>query len=177
MYQLVFKGQCSAGVEVAAARANVARVFKVNDAQLDRLFSGERVVIRNKLDAEAAGKYQSALAQQGIVVHIEAMAPPAAEPVPAGRTAAQSGPEVEPGQRLLVAGDRVDEVLAGSSLSLGRPGETLGVAREVVEPTFENLDSWSLAAAGELLVEASELPPVAVPDVSHLDLLPPGQRD
>lgn len=194
MYQLVFKGQCTAGVDVAVARANVAKVFKANDTQLDRMFSGERVIIRNKLDDDAAAKYQAALAKQGIVVHIEAMSPPADQPAPAAVQAPgqadtarpqphpeapakpAAGPSVEPGDRLPVAGERVDQLLAGSSLSLGRPGETLGHPREFEARTFANLDSWSLAPAGERLVEAEERPPVAVPDVSHLDVLPPGSQ-
>lgn len=198
MYQLVFKGQCAPGVEVGVARANVARVFKASDAQLDRMFSGERVVIRNKLDAEAAGKYQSALAKQGIVVHIEAMAPPAGEPPPtlkpdSGPTEPASapsrpepgtpvdsrlgsGPPVEPGDRLPVAGERVDQLLATSSLSLGPAGATLGPAQAVAQPTFEHMDSWSVAPAGERLVEAAAQPEPALPDLSHLAVLPPGQR-
>lgn len=189
MYQLVFKGQCAPGFDLATARANVAKVFKANDAQLERMFSGERVIIRNKLDGEAAGKYQGALAKQGIIVHIEAMAPPAAALAPAAaqepsRPAAPdpagakntAAPAVEPGDRLPVAGERVDELLAGSSLSLGRRGETLGQPREVAEPTFERLSSWSLAPVGERLVEAAPEPAAAVPDVSHLEVLPPGQQ-
>lgn len=193
MYQLVFKGQCTAGVEVSVARNNVAQVFKASEAQLDRMFSGERVIIRNKLDAEAAAKYQAALAKQGIVVHIEAMNPPSDEPAPAatpegtstrpaspppaGAARATAQPvAVEPGQRLPVAGERVDQVLAGSSLSLGPAGETLGQPRETEEPVFENLNKWSIAPAGERLVEPTEAIPTAVPDVSHLDLLPPGER-
>lgn len=187
MYQLVFKGQCTPGVDISTARANVAQAFKANQGQLDRMFSGERVVIRNKLDSEAAAKYQAALSRQGIVVHIEAMAPRASEPAPAVRAQAPqqplvdaavpppttpAGPLVEPGERLQVAGERVDQLLSGSSLSLGRPGEILGQPRQVVAPSFDSLSQWSLAPAGERLVESKSQPAAKVPDLSHLDLVP-----
>lgn len=201
MFQLVFKGQCQPGFAPETARANVAQVFKASQAQLERMFSGERVVIRNKLESDAAEKFKAALAKQGIVVHIEPMpgasstaTPPGAEadqrpapgrpvtPVPQGSPAKQqpaspvtAGVVVEPGERLSVAGERVDEVLAGSRLTLGRPGEMLGQPKKQETPVFHELESWSLAQPGARLVEPEEAPPVAVPDTSHLKVLPPGE--
>lgn len=193
MYQLVFRGQCVAGVAPETARANVAQVFKASQAQIDRMFSGERVVIRNKLDNEAAAKFQAALAKQGIVVDIEAMSAPGTAETPASGGAAKqaapapeqssnpatadrrAAPEAEPGERLPVAGDRVDELLAGSSLTLGRPGETLGQPRRHEAPVFHELGQWSLAPPGERLAEPSGKTAVTVPDTSHLTILPPGE--
>ncbi|QCF27356.1 hypothetical protein [Hydrocarboniclastica marina] len=201
MFQLVFKGQCQPGVAPETARANVAQVFKASQAQIERMFSGERVVIRNKLESDAAEKFKAALAKQGIVVHIEPMPGASSTATQAGAEAVQrpapgrpvaptqeygqakpqaagpatAGVVVEPGERLSVAGERVDEVLAGSRLTLGRPGETLGQPKEQEAPVFHELESWSLAQPGARLVEPEEAPPVAVPDTSHLKVLPPGE--
>ena len=47
MYQLVFKGELSPGVDQQTARANAMALFKATIAQVERMFSGQRVVIRN----------------------------------------------------------------------------------------------------------------------------------
>jgi len=64
--------------------------------------------------------------------------------------------EQEPGDRLPVAGEKVDTILAGSGLSLGKPGEQLGVINEEAPPVFEHLDDWTVAPPGEDLVENDE---------------------
>lgn len=188
MYQLVFTGQCTPGADASAVRENASQIFKTSPTQLERMFSGGRVIIRTKLDADAAARYQAALANKGMVVHIEPMTPQADAPAPASqpvkpRSASENssrtgwasvnpGPVVEPGERLPVAGERVDQLLAGSALTLGRPGEILGQSRAMKEPVFEHLDAWTVAAVGETLVEPAPKPKVAVPDISHLKVLP-----
>ena len=51
MYQLVFKGECTPGTDLETARNNARALFKASVEQLDRMFSGQPVVIRNKLEA------------------------------------------------------------------------------------------------------------------------------
>jgi hypothetical protein len=77
---------------------------------------------------------------------------------------------VEPGDRLPVAGEKVDSILAGSDLSLGAPGEQLGDTREEAAPVFDHLDEWSVAPPGEDLGDGEEKPEPPAPDVSHLTL-------
>ena len=87
MYQLVFRGECTPQTDEATARANAMALFKATVDQVDRMFSGQRVVIRNKLDEAQAGKYEAVLRKHGMIAHIEPMegtAPPprAASPAP-----------------------------------------------------------------------------------------------
>lgn len=189
MFQLVFKGECTPGIEVATARNNARTLFKASAEQIERMFSGQPVVIRNKLEAEQAEKYRAVLAKHGMVAYVQSM--PGAEPVrgdaptppPAPKSAptepapqqqpAKSGgetPAVEPGDRLSVAGDKVDTILAGSGLSLDPVGVTLAEHQEVEAPMFQHLDEWTLAPAGTDLGVERDLPPPVVPDVSHLSL-------
>ena len=177
MYQLVFRGEWEAGLDEQSARERARGLFKANDAQLEKMFSGERVVIRNRLDEATAHKYQAAMKKNGLVAHIEPMqqAGTAEQPEASrdeGRDTAPSGGNVpvEPGDRLPVAGEKVDSILAGSDLSLGAPGEQLGDTREEPEPVFENLEEWSVAAPGEDLGAGEEKPEPPAPDVSHLSL-------
>lgn len=184
MYQLVFRGEWEAGLDEASARERAGSLFKANEAQLEKMFSGSRVVIKNRLDEASALKYQAAMKKNGLVAHIEPMEQPApsGEGNDRGRESAGASPggasapsgsdsvPVEPGDRLPVAGDKVDTILAGSGLSLGSPGEQLGEAREEPEPVFEHLDDWSVAPPGEDLGPEKDEPEAPTPDVSHLSL-------
>ncbi|MFV8571927.1 hypothetical protein ACNQ6O_12045 [Marinobacter sp. SBS5] len=193
MFQLVFKGECTSGTDLNTARANAQALFKASVEQLDRMFSGQAVVIRNKLDQEQAEKYQAVLKKHGMVVYVQPMAeagrqtsaPPRqvvtkenAEGTPSAQEdktpipKATSGktPEVEPGDRLPVAGEKVDEILAGSGLSLDPVGVTLVQPQEVEAPMFEHLDEWSIAPPGSDLGVKRETPPPIVPDTSHISL-------
>lgn len=199
MYQLVFKGECAQGTDLKAARANAQALFKASLDQVDRMFSGQPVVIRNKLDEAQAEKYRQVLLKHGMVAYVQAMAgtqPAAGSPGQPARPEAQSAPRpepeparpapvnssgqqpprtggsrVEPGDRLPVAGDKVDSILADSGLALDPVGVTLAEQVEVAPPMFQHLDDWTLAPAGSDLGEKRDLPPPMVPDVSHLSLV------
>ena len=196
MYQLVFKGECTPGTAVEAARNNARSLFKASLEQVERMFSGQPVVIRNKLDEPQAEKYRAVLHKHGMVAYVEPMAgTPVAKasektqsdtsPAPAAATSAPTSeprpsekptgttrqlPATEPGERLHVAGEKVDDILAGSSLSLDPVGVTLMVHREVEPPMFQHLEDWTLAPPGSELGVKRDLPPPLVPDVSHLSL-------
>ncbi|MAA66454.1 MAG: hypothetical protein CL581_16985 [Alteromonadaceae bacterium] len=181
MYQLVFRGECTPQTDEATARANAMALFKATVDQVDRMFSGQRVVIRNKLDEAQAGKYEAVLRKHGMIAHIEPMegtAPPprAASPAPTtpqAPAASESSSQVpvEPGDRLQVAGEKVDAILSGSSLRVEQAHDRLTEERHVDAPMFQHLDEWTLAPAGSTLVEKKEEIPTAVPDISHLSLV------
>ena len=184
MFQLVFKGECQPGTDPTAARANARALFKASPEQVERMFSGAPVVIRNKLEEAQAEKYRAVLKKHGMVAYVQAMpgATPALatpEPAPAADTGrsvepAQARkpepPTTEPGERLPVAGDKVDDILAGSGLGLDPVGVTLAQPSEVSPPMFQHLEEWTLAPAGTDLGVERDLPPPPVPDVSHLSL-------
>lgn len=194
MFQLVFKGECVPGTDLETARSNARNLFKASLEQVDRMFSGQPVVIRNKLEEVQAEKYRAVLKKHGMVAYVQPMAEaqtPAAtgsrpspepsqpsqpsQPAPAARpeptpAANRQVPEREPGDRLPVAGEKVDDILSGSGLSLDPVGVTLAEQTEVEAPMFQHLDEWSLAPAGSDLGVKRDLPPPMVPDVSHLSL-------
>ncbi|OAN87919.1 hypothetical protein A8B84_14340 [Marinobacter sp. EhC06] len=192
MFQLVFKGECVPGTDLETARNNARTLFKASLDQVDRMFSGQPVVIRNKLEEVQAEKYRAVLKKHGMVAYVQPMgeARPAAgaaaqprpsapanqprqQPEPASRPAEEKRsevPETEPGDRLPVAGDKVDTILSGSGLSLDPVGVTLAEKTEVEPPMFQHLEEWSLAPPGSDLGVERDLPPPVIPDVSHLSL-------
>ena len=186
MFQLIFKGECAAGTAPAAARNSARQLFKASDAQLDRMFNGQPVVIRNDLDQAQAEKYRAVLQKHGMRTYVQAMAAaparststpkPVARPAPQGQ---QQSAKVDSKGGLPIAGERTDAVLAGSSLTLDPPGVTLAKPRPVQPRHFENLGAWSVAPSGSNIGSKEELPPPTVPDTSHLELqpLPPVESD
>ncbi|ONF44769.1 hypothetical protein BTO32_03230 [Marinobacter lutaoensis] len=190
MYQLVFKGECVPGTDVQVARNNARALFKASVEQVERMFSGQPVVLRNKLEQAQAEKYRAVLNRHGLVAYVQPMPgsepptrPEPVQPRPAALGAASAepasqapddvpaAPEVEPGERLPVAGDKVDSILAGSHLRLDPVGVTLVEPRTVEEPMFQHLEAWSLAPAGSDLGVSRPTPPPIVPDTSHLSLV------
>lgn len=206
MYQLVFQGECTPGTDQQSARANARALFKASVDQVERMFSGKRVVIRNKLDQEQAEKYVAVLHKHGMVAYAEPMSAAGETPEPATRSARPTpeassrpapahakptpaptepqpaptatataddtggGVKVEPGDRPNVAGEKVDSILAHSSLQVAPAHDRLSETREVEAPMFEHLDDWTIAPAGSTLVEQREEIPPVVPDISHLSL-------
>ncbi|MGO1463360.1 MAG: hypothetical protein ACTHYN_14900 [Marinobacter sp.] len=189
MFQLVFKGECVPGTDMATARNNARALFKASVEQIARMFSGSPVVIRNKLEQEQAEKYRAVLNKHGMVAYVQPMpgsqSPTKPAPAPAAQAVSKKpdrapvvaspepdagGLKVEPGDRLRVAGDKVDDILAGSALGLDPVGVALARPVKTEEPMFQHLDDWSLAPAGTDLGVKRDLPPPVVPDVSHLSL-------
>ncbi len=204
MFQLVFRGECTPGTDPATARSNAKNLFKATVEQVDRMFSGQPVVIRNKLEEVQAEKYRAVLQKHGMVAYVQPMEgaapPPPSRPAPGTEPRAQAQPEqapaqtapeqaasaaakpassvaVEPGDRLPVAGEKVDSILSGSGLTLDPVGVTLEEHREAPAPMFQHLDDWTLAPPGTELGVKRDLPPPVVPDVSHLSLADEDRTD
>lgn len=191
MFQLIFKGECVAGADIALARSSAHQLFKASDAQLDRMFSGKPVVIRNRLQQAEAEKYRILLHKHGMRAYVQAMAPaqsskqrqsqltssalqPVAASRPPLRQQAQDSPVVGHAHSsgLSIAGERTDAVLAGSGLALDPAGVTLIESTPVKAPNFDHLDAWSLAPSGSDIGSIEDLPPPIVPDTSHLTVVP-----
>lgn len=75
-YELAFYGKLVEGHDLQQTKEQIALLFKTGIDQVERMFAGHRVVIRNKLDAETAKKYLSALLKRGAECQIERMGQP-----------------------------------------------------------------------------------------------------
>ncbi len=104
--ELVFQGELVEGFTLVQVRANMAKLFRATDAQLDRMFSGRPVVLKNGLDAAMAEKFRQIIGKQGAIVHIrrqgeplptaKAQSPAAATPSAPASTASSAA--VKPGE-------------------------------------------------------------------------------
>lgn len=72
-FELAFYGKIVEGASLDKVKENIAQLFKANNEQVARMFTGNRVVIRNKLDEETALKYISAMEKRGAICQVELM--------------------------------------------------------------------------------------------------------
>ena len=172
-FAVVFSGRIVDGADPQRVRENLARLFKVDAAKVDLMFSGKPVLIKKDIDEAKARSYQAALWKAGAVV--ELVAAPAktasdsdkaasnqagtAEPMP---TPAQAGPPVAPPPPV------------APNLTIAEVGTTL-VEQNVVAPVDFDTTQFDLAEVGSTLVEYETVPTPDF-DTTGLELAPPGAQ-
>jgi hypothetical protein len=77
-YEIVFRGELLPGFALDSVKPALAKLFSADPEQIQKLFSGKRVVIKTGLDAEAVQKYQQALKNTGLYVEINPLLAPTA---------------------------------------------------------------------------------------------------
>jgi hypothetical protein len=165
-FAVVFKGKIVAGADPAVVRENLARLFKINPAKVEAMFSGKPVLIKKDLDRAKAETYELALSKAGAIV--ELMATPAAAAAAPAETpsaahasdnAAQSPTPPPPPPK-------------APDLTIAEPGVTL-VEHEPVPPAEFDTSQFDLAEVGATLTEAKTVTPPEF-DTSGMTLDPPG---
>jgi hypothetical protein len=71
LFDVVFFGILQSGKERDVVMQNMAQLFKTDTAKLEPYFAGGRKVIKGKVNAETAEKYQAVLENAGLVIKIE----------------------------------------------------------------------------------------------------------
>lgn len=188
-YELAFYGKLVEGSTLQQTKEQVAQLFKTGVEQIEKMFTGNRVVIRNKLDQETAMKYIVALKKRGAICQVEKMgelgiavnfeeaSTNSATPVPdAAANAIQTEKTSTKASMSLtglpIVGDKVDEILRAANFDLAPVGSRLEEEKKVTPVELDALDNVSLAPVGSQLVETKEPLPVSVPDTSHIQLAP-----
>ena len=69
-FQIVFDGQLVEGADPAQVKANIAKLFKMEVAKVEPLFSGRPTVVKRGLDDASAQKYRIAFERAGAVATI-----------------------------------------------------------------------------------------------------------
>jgi len=199
-YAVIFQGRIADGADAAAVRANMAKLFKADEARIEKMFSGQKVVIKKGLDAETASKYKAALGKAGALVEIvdlvamaaakaaasasaaaqqETSAPlPAAAAEPAVQTsaspesaAASAPPPADPPQ-IVPAAFADGQTPEALETSMADPGEILVEYQRVEAPDIAT-DHLTVADVVETLAEHTP-PPEPEYDLSSLTLDEPG---
>ncbi len=176
-FEVVFHGQARPGVDAAQARARIGQLFQVDGRQLDVLFSGRRIVIKQGLDESAANKYCQAIERAGALCEIHpvgagqaASETPASAAAPAASAAApvsvsSAGPE--PRDEYMAAFVDVE----APNLPLAELGADMQESYRDYAPLDLDLSAFSLAEVGSDLEQLPRETPPAAPDTSHLRVI------
>lgn len=192
LYAIVFRGQLQAGADAAEVRANFAKLFNIDAARVEQMFSGQAVIIKKGLDLLAADKYKAALATAGARVEVvdvptAGAAPAKAPPAPVAQAAASNPPRaITPAGNAEPAVSRqLDPALARSAppaalrgtpsaldTTLAESGAVLVDAVHVAAPVIAT-EHLSMAEAGVRIVDYTP-PPAPHYDLAQLTLAEPG---
>lgn len=147
LFNIVFQGEFVKGVNESAVKANVGKLFGVDEKQLAVIFSGKRVVLKKQIASSMAIKYRGKLKQAGIVTSIE----------PVSNEAVASGMETP----------QTVTAESNTEASNAAPASSAELANEGVD--------WSIAPVGVQMSEAVDKNRIpAAPDVSHISVAPVG---
>ena len=194
-FEVVFSGKIVEGASVDQVKGNVAKLFKVEVAKVERLFSGARVAIKKGLDETTAKKYQMALAKAGALCEVvntagsvaaeatkaevskpqapEAPSAPAVTAAPAAP--AQSAPAVQestPGLIKYVVKEAPGGLGDLATATLDEPGVVLVEHQDVAPPELD-LGGLSMDEPGVILGEHEEVAPPEV-DINGISMAEPG---
>lgn len=98
-YQVVFRGKIVPDTRIEDVKANLVRVFKANDAQIARLFSGKAMVLKKALERAEGERYCALLEKAGAVCELvptpDATPPPQPAVSPETDAGGAAAPSVE----------------------------------------------------------------------------------
>jgi hypothetical protein len=158
-FDIYFLGEMLPDADPHAVRRGVAKLFKVQEDSVDRLFSGKALRVKQAVDADVASRYRTAFRDVGALIQIVT----SGSPPPSARPAA---PAITNEPR-----SATNNPSAGEVIGLAPPGATLDLSEP---PPPADIDTSSLEAlpanTGSLADCHVEKPHRPIPDISHLDL-------
>ena len=183
LFAIVFRGRLQAGAEPAEVRANFAKLFNIDAARVEQMFSGQAVIIKKGLDLLAADKYKAALAKAGAVVEAIELAAagaasaalaPAPAPVTKAGSKAVATPVATPAPPVSPAAAPAAAAISALESRTTDPTLARSAPPAALRGTPNALDT-TIAEPGAVLVEATH---VAAPNIAteHLSMSEPGVR-
>jgi hypothetical protein len=175
-FDIYFLGEMLPDVDPAEVRRGVAQLFKVQDAAVNRLFSGKPLRVKQAVDADTASRYRSAFREVGALLQIV----PSGDPQPADRVpgatvdsppGAGARPQADNPESPATTDRQAPSATIGAA-GLAEPGAILD---HTPPPPPAHIDTGSLEAlppnSGSLEDCQVETPPRPIPDISHLKLV------
>lgn len=159
-FHIVFAGQLVKGSDLATVKSNLGKIFKMDAARVEKLFSGQPVVLKKDADQATAMKFRAVLKQAGAECELR--------PVAASdqTLATSSAPVPEP--RAASAAPETREPTEPASGEL----ETVGTIR-TGGTGFSG--AYSVAEVGAEMDNREKVAPPPAPDVGHLTMAQPGE--
>ncbi len=163
LYRLTFSGEMLEGQHPAVVRKKLAALLKLEPERVEKLFSGDTVVIKKSVDEATAARFQAAFKLAGGRLRVTRIGGSAEAPAPVTASGAEDAQVTfelaEPGSSLLDQPKNIpDTNIDTSHLNIANTGE------DILEEQYKHT-----------LVEQA-------PDVSHISLsdsetFPPTKQD
>ena len=158
-FDIYFLGEMLPDADPDTVRRGVAKLFKVQENSVDRLFSGKALRVKQAVDADVASRYRTAFRDIGALIQIVA----SGSPPPSARPAAPANTKE--------ARSATNNPSAEKVMGLAPPGATIDLTKP---PPPADIDTSSLEAlppnTGSLADCHVEKPQRPIPDISHLGL-------
>lgn len=188
-FNVVFRGQTIKSQDIVSVKQNMAKLFKSTPEAIERLFTGQEVIIRKDLDYAAAMKYQSALKGAGalaLIKEVESTESSPQEPTQSqssssaatfGANQASKQTESNPSNADSEASTSVTasteaaqpEAKSDEALTVAAPGAQI-LPPKVYEKREVDTSELSLAGVGERILPPKEPEKHTKPNIDHLSL-------
>ena len=74
-YRLIFSGELLDGQHRAVVKRRLSEALKLKDGQVEKLFSGQPVIVKRAVDRDTAARYQTLFKNAGCQLRVKAEAP------------------------------------------------------------------------------------------------------
>ena len=164
-FDIYFLGEMLPDTVPDVVKPKVAKLFKVSEDAVDRLFSGKPLRVKQNVDADAASRYRAAFRDAGALLEIV----PNGSPAPQARKPAAEASNVVD---IASAAGPAPAAPDGGDMSLAEPGATID---HTPVPPPADIDTSTLSAqppnSGSLEDCKVEKDPYPIPDISHMQIV------
>lgn len=183
-FHIVFAGQLVKGADPAAVKLNLGKIFKMDAARVEKLFSGQAVVLKKDADQATAMKFRAVLKQAGAECELRPVGEPAqaagsspsdSPAQPEAATSAAPEGQQSPAQETQGDLETVGTIRTGGTgfsgaFSVAEVGAAMDSSDKAAPPPAPDVSHLSMAKAGEVLGQKKEEKAPVTPDISHLSL-------
>lgn len=178
-FEIAFSGGILPNAQLDQVKIAIARMFQADETLLARLFSGQRVVIKQRVDAATAAKYQAAFQRAGALIEVRDLQAAVVEEITPGlpeESTAAAQPTAQAATAKLQVAPR-DEYMA-AFVNVEAPDFGIAPLGDDLQPTPVapkapdlDLSGLSLAPVGSDMGQLPGAAAIVPPDTSHLKLL------
>ena len=168
LFNVVFFGILQTGKDKETVMQNMAALFKTDASKLTPYFSGDRKIIKGKINAATAEKYKAALENAGMVIKIEPC------------EATQTGQPAKSQDARQTAGVKADQsntatVDTGDMTMAPLGADVMEHPLEVAAQKIYDISNITMAEAGTDVIEHQvKLPAQNIDDISDITLAETG---
>lgn len=159
-FDIQFQGKLVAGADPESVKANLMRLFKIDEARAAGMLSGKTVTLKRNADQATAMKFRAALKQAGAVCQLVDLT-----------AAAEQQPEAPSSKPAVAAPESAAPASEASAAAASGDFATVGTIRTSGEGFSGD---FQVEPPGALMDQAHHDTPPAAPDVSAISMAPVG---